>query len=66
MAKYYFKSCWVCHRPANEADQPNICNRCAKDGWVQSPDPDPERQFGFWKTLWYLITYKQVQRLTKK
>jgi hypothetical protein len=36
------------------------------DGWVQSPDPDPERKFGFWKTLWHICFYKQVQRLPKK
>jgi hypothetical protein len=64
-AKYYFKKCLICGRPVNGADQPYICNRCTAEGWIKSPDPDPEKKFGLWKSLWYLITYKPYMKVSR-
>ena len=60
MAKYYGRKCGVCNHSINGDDHPEICNKCASDGWVKSPNPDPEYKFGFWKTLWHLMSYKPV------
>jgi len=65
-SEYYGGKCGVCSRSINGDGHPSICNRCTAEGWIQTPDPDPDRQFSFWKLLWYLMTYKPYQRLTKK
>ena len=66
MAKYYGKKCGVCSRPINGDDHPEVCNRCTSNGWVKSPNPDPNREFGFFKLLWVLMFHKPYQRLTNK